>query len=160
MRAYALVLVFRVYWSLARPPHPIDVGSIAQIIGYDGTTLSGSDADFLAYAARYQSAGKPVVSAPISSSSSLSSTIFAKQTNTGGFILKMAVSDGKVIKIVNEKGDLWQPFSYISIPVGYELSEATFVINMPDKVNTLLCKFTRPGTFEQPAVLVIFACSR
>ncbi len=159
MCAYALVLVCRVYWSLTRPPHPIDVGSIAQIIGYDGTTLSGSDADFLAYAARYQSAGKPIASAPISSSS-LSSTVFAKQTNTGGFILKMAVSDGKVIKIVNEKGDLWQPFSYISIPFGYELSEATFVIDMPDKVNTLLCKFTRPGTFEQPTVMVIFACSR
>jgi hypothetical protein len=165
-RFLCLVRECRVCWSLARPPHPIDVGSIAQMIGYDGTPLS--DSDFLAYAARYQAAGKPVVSAaPISASNS---TVFAKQTNTGGFISKMAVCDGKVIKIVNDKGDLWKSpssirpedvaFSYISVPVGYELTEATFVINMPDKVNTLLCKFIKPGTFDQPSVLVIFAFSR
>ncbi len=41
------------------------------------------------------------------------SEIYAKQTSTAGMILKMAVSDGKVIKIVTEKGDLLQPFSYI-----------------------------------------------
>jgi hypothetical protein len=87
------------------------------------------------------------------------SEIYAKQTTTAGFIKKMAVSDGKVIKIVTEKGDLLFPFSYISIPVGFELAEATFVINMPEKIDTLLCKFTNPGSFDQPSILVIFAGS-
>ena len=87
------------------------------------------------------------------------SEIYAKQTSTAGMIFKMAVSDGKVIKIVTEKGDLLQPFSYICIPVGLELAEATFVINMPEKIDTLLCKFTKLGSFEQPSILVMFACS-
>ena len=98
---------------------------------------------------------KPPAPAPASGESE----IYARQTSTAGFIKKMAIFDGKVIKIVLERGDLLQSFTYISVPVGFELAEATFVAVKPEWENILLCKFTKLGSFEQPSILVMFACS-
>ena len=140
-----------------------------QVVGYDGIPLSGSDADFLAYAARWQAAGKPgaiVSSAPSSAPPPppppAGWEVYAKQTDTAGFIKKMAISDGKLIKITNDKKELLQPHWQISVPDTYKLVEAAFVLPAANDAfpNSLLVKLTKPGSFEQPSVLVNLTYSR
>ena len=87
---------------------------------------------------------------------------YARQTSTAGFIKKMAISDGKLIKITNDKKELLQPHTQISVPDSYKLVEAAFVLPIPTDPfpNSLLVKLTKPGSFEQPSVLVNLTYSR
>jgi hypothetical protein len=134
----------------------------------DGIPLSGSDADFLAYAARYQGMAPAVPAAPavLSMTTAASkvelkpeSEVFATRTDQGfpPKILEYAVANKEMVKVL--KGDYLQPYSgpaglsQKEIPAGWKLAESTF----HRQKYLLFCKFEKPG--EPPLYKVIIeAC--
>lgn len=152
---------------LARPVRCLtfDPSEQTLLIGMDGIPLSGSDADFLAYAARYQGMA-PAAPAVLSGTTAAStvevksaSEVFAKRVDQSipPKTLEYAVANKEMVKVL--KGDYLQPYqgpaglSQKEIPAGWKLAEATFHRQQA----VLFCKFEKPG--EPPVYKVIIeAC--